>query len=273
MSYDQYEESTEDGQPIEFYEFIIADTTFRFTNGPRQVMTNDGRVWKAAPISTDGIKVTGESTSDALQMMVPSGIAPAQIYINSPPSSAMLVRVFKKQLEDNEIVVKYQGTVSQVDFSDPGVAKLTCETLSASMQRTGLRLQWARTCQYALYDPVTCKVNKADWGVAIRVLQVDGFDVRTDSLGAYPDGRFSGGFIEWDGGARGPEYRTIESHSGFDLVMFGPANDLFVGMVGTAYPGCRRTIEACESFNNRDNSSAIPNMPGVSPFDGTPIFY
>ena len=273
MSYDAFEESTEDGQPIEFYSFVIGSTTFRFTNGPKAVMTPDGFIWKPAPISTDGIRQSGEAVSDAMQIIMPSGLSPAQIYVNSPPSTAMVVRVLKKQVADNEIKIKYIGTVSQCDFSSPGQATLTCETLSASMSRQGLRLPWQKTCPYALYDPVTCGVDMNAYAVPLRVLAIDEFDVQTDSAGAHPDGYFAGGFVAWDGGPRGMEYRTIESHTGFFIQMFGVTNDLYVGQQVTAYPGCQRTVAACQAFDNLPRYGGIPSLPGRSPFDGTPIFY
>lgn len=273
MPYEDFEKSIEDGQPIEFYAFVLGSNTFRYTNSAKDEMTPDGFIWKSAAISTDGIKQTGESTTDATAFTMPSNITPAQIYATSPPSGNMVVRILKKQRADAEVRVAYVGEVSQVDFDAAGQAVMTCETLSASMQRTGLRLSWQRTCPYALYDPVTCKVDPEPLAVEIKILQVDGFWVRTDQTGAFPDGRFSGGFVRWAAAARGMEYRQIESHVGFDLKMFGVTNDLYVGQVLKVFPGCQRTVAACQAFNNLGNYGGIPNMPGRSPFDGNPVFY
>jgi uncharacterized phage protein (TIGR02218 family) len=273
MTYQQYDQSIEDGQPVEFFAFALGTNVFRYTNSAKNEMTPDGFVWQSAAISHDGFKQTGESATDATVITMPSELTPAMIFATSPPSGKMAVRILRKQRDDNETRVTYIGTVSQVNLDEPGKATVTCETLSASMQRSGLRLPWQRTCPYALYDPVTCGVDPEPLAVNVKILQVSGFWVRTDVAGSYPDGRFAGGFFRWNAAARGLEYRQIEAHVGFDLRLFGVINDLYVGQELQIFPGCARTVAACLSFDNLGRYGGVPNMPGRSPFDGNPVFY
>ncbi len=56
------------------------------------------------------------------------------------------------------------------------------------------------------------------------------------------------------------------------IVAFGDTSDLSPGMNVIVYPGCQRTVAACQSFGNLNNYGGFELMPGKSPFDGTPFF-
>lgn len=273
MSYDAIESSVDSGRPLFCYQFVLGTTVWRYTSAAVDVRDADDNVWLAVPISDDGVKQTGEAVSDALTIRAPFTLGPVQVHMSTPPAENIQVSIHRKHVDDDEMVVVYSGEVRQVNFPVPGQATITCETTGASMQRDGLRLGWQRGCPYALYDPLTCKVDKALHAVTLRVMAISGFTITTDVADVLDDGHFAGGFIQWTHPVRGTEYRGIEAHTGLDLLIFGMTDDLYEGMVVTAYPGCPRTTAACiEKFNNLPNYGGIPHMPGKSPFDGTPVF-
>lgn len=273
MSFDSYEESIDQGKPIDYYEFTLGANVFRYCTAAKNELTTDGYVWTSTAISDDGQKYSGESTSDALNVQMPSGLAVSQMFMTRMPSTTMLLRIFRRNADDPERHVVYVGEVRQHDIPVPGICKLTIETLSASMQRNGLRLAWQKTCTYALYDEVTCKLPMEPLGVDIIAIEVNGFDVRTDVLGGYLDHRFSGGFVRWDAGKRGIIFHQIEQHIGFDIKIFGVENAIYPGLRARVFPGCARTTEACIALGNYDNYGGAPRLPGRSPFDGNPVFY
>lgn len=275
MSYNDLESSIEYGRPSRLYRFSLGDKVWRYTSGEVDE-TLGGFTWLAgAAISDDGVKQTGESTTDGLTITASSGIEPVQIYMHYPPSSAMQVAIFHHHPDDfdGEVVAVYMGEVTQVDVPVPGTATIPCETISASMRRAGLRLGWQRTCPYALYDAATCRLNKATYAVAaVATLAEDG-QLQATALAAHPVGYFSGGFIEWTDPVRGVERRGIETHGAGGLItLFGSAMGTSVGMSFTAYPGCARTTTACNAFGNIANYGGIPDLQGRSPFDGNPVF-
>lgn len=276
MSFDAFESSVEQGRPVFGYRFTLGPTVWRYTSAAEDFTDSDGNVWTAVAISDDGVKQTGESTTDALSLKAPITIGPVQVHMTTPPATPIQVAIMRTHVSDDEkqMVVFYSGEVSQVNYPTPGQATLTCQTTSASMQRSGLRLPWQRACPYALYDPLTCKVDKTAYAVTLRILSVDGFTVTTDAAGGQADGYFNGGFLEWDHPVRGKEFRGIETHVGNVLAIFGMTDDMYAGLVVTAYPGCTRTLSTCGGkFNNQLNYGGIPNLPGRSPFDGNPVFY
>lgn len=273
MAFDNLESSLEDGSPIYLYLFRLNDKAWRYTSADADISAG-GFTWVAVPISDDGVKQTGETSTDALTVTVSSTVEPAQIYMNFPPSRPMSLAILRTHDVDlSDIKVVYLGEVSQHNVATPGASVFTCETLSASMQREGLRLSWQRDCPYALYDSVTCKVDKTLYAVVgVSTAVADG-NLTVPAFTSLPDGYLSGGFIEWVDADRGIERRALSSNGpGGVLLMFGSTDGLTVGMTVTAYPGCSRTTTGCKSFNNFLNYGGIPNLAGKSPFDGNPVF-
>jgi uncharacterized phage protein (TIGR02218 family) len=271
MTYATIETSNEDGRPIFLYAFILGAATFRYTSSDADV-TVDGYKWTAVAISDDGPKLTGDATSDALTITAPNTIAPVQMFFGAPPSQPIMVKIYHYHEGDTQAVLAYVGELMQVNQPQPGTAILTCDAISASMQRDGLRLAWQRNCPFALYDDITCGVDKIAHGVPVKVADVVGNIVVLSGLNA-ADGMFDGGFIEWTHAVRGTEFLAIESQKGDTCEMFGDASGLYYNLAVIAYPGCNRTTEDCTNkFNNLDNFGGVPDLPGKSPFDGDPVF-
>lgn len=271
MDFHDIESSTEDGRPITLYSFVLGNRRWQYASCAQDVMTADGRVWKASPISDDGVKQTGESNADALTITLATNVAVGQLFMNTPPSAPVAVTILLKHEDNPGTVVVYVGEVAQASFPEPGKVVLVCETLSASMRREGLRLTWQRSCPYVLYDPLTCRATKVP--IPVTVTTVNGFSV-TVSGATMLDGQYDGGFIAWADPVKGIEYLAIESNIGTALTIFGLTEDLYPGQQIIIHRGCARTPDACKSFNNYDNYGGHPYMPGKSPFDGlsAPVF-
>jgi hypothetical protein len=271
MPFNNDENSIEDGRPIQLYRFSLNGNFWRYTNADADVV-KAGETWLAIPISDDGINQTGEAASDALTITTTTDMVPAQLYMSYPPARPVQVAIFQAHEESTDIRAMYVGEVTQHNIPQPGTSYFTCETIAATMSREGLRLGWQRTCPYALYDPVTCKVDKNAFAVPGTVAGIVDNVVTLPELAAEPTGRFDGGFVEWTDPVRGIERRGIESQIGGALTMFGTADGIELAMSIIAYPGCRRTTGACITFFNLDNYGGVPAMQGKSPFDGTPVF-
>lgn len=274
MSYDAYESSVESGAPIRLYEFSLTAIQWRYNTSDKQVVTLDGRVWLPAPMQDSGVKQTGESSADATTITAPDNIAPVQLFKLSPPSEVMAFTMYEKHIGDDEVVAKYVGEVAQINFTTPGVAEIICETLSATLNRLGLRLTWQRQCPHVIYDPVGCKVSKVANAEAAVVTSINGLQVEVSGLANVTAGRYTAGILEFQHPVKGRELITIAHNSGAVLTMFSSPSDLWVGLPVTVYRGCSQTPDSCKSFNNYDNYGGVPDIPGKSPFDGveSPVF-
>jgi uncharacterized phage protein (TIGR02218 family) len=272
MTFTTIESSNEQGRPIFLYAFTLGAATWRYTSSDADV-TLQGYKWTATAISDNGVKLSGEATADSLEITAPSTIAPAQMFLGTPPSQAIMVSIYHYHEGDTNAVLGYVGEVYQVNQPQPGTAIITCDTISASMQRDGLRLGWQRNCPYALYDELTCKADKAAHVKPLVVVDIVDNQVSFNGLEGVDDGTFDGGFIEWVHPSRGLEFRSIEKQTGSTCEMFGLADGLYYGLAVNAYPGCARTTADCvDKFDNLDNYGGVPDLPGKSPFDGDPVF-
>jgi len=271
MTFAAIETSNDDGRPIYLYSFTLGAATWRYTSSDADV-TVDGYLWKAVAISDDGVKITGDAATDDLAITAPNTIAPVQMFFGAPPSQSIMVRIYHYHEGDTQAVLGYMGELMQVSQPQPGTATIIAATIGASMQRDGLRLAWTRTCPYALYDDLTCKVDKAAFAQKVVVADVVGSTVYFNGMSG-ADGTFDGGFIQWEHPSRGTEFLGIERQVGTTCAMFGVTDGIYYGLEVTAYPGCNRTVAVCmEKFNNLDNFGGVPDLPGKSPFDGNPVF-
>lgn len=231
-----------------------------------------GSVWEPTGITDDGIKQTGEAKTDALNITMPNSTGVVGLFIGTPPGQPVYATLRRFHYGDDEAVVCYVGEVTSVNMSSPTTSVISCATLTATMDRNGLRLSWSRGCPHSLYDR-QCGVNKEQFRVDAVLKTVGAGTIVSDTYATKPDGYFAGGFIEWIDPSYGVERRGIEEHSGDTLTIFGTVDGLAGGYVLKTYPGCGRTTEACDTiFNNLDNFGGCPTMPDRSPFDGNPLF-
>lgn len=278
MAFDDLESSREDGRPVRLYAFSLGAKTWRYTSAdedqttPNPVTGQPALKWKAVAIRDSGVKTTGDAGSDALTIDCDIRIAPAQMYLGVPPGSVFAVRILEKHDGMVDTVAVYAGEITQVTVPTPGQARITCETFAASLLREGLRLTYSRACPYAVYDEVTCRLPKTSQAVVLRVLDITALTLTLDAANAKADGFFNMGFIEWEDPIKGPTFRTIETHTGNTFTMFGRIDEIYAGLQVTAYPGCRNTPSACKAFGNYVNYGGFEDLPGKSPFDGTPVF-
>lgn len=272
MAFGPLEQNSQEGLPARAYLFSLGETKWRYITGDRDLLL-DGNLWKASPISDDGVKLSGDNTTDALTITTPSEIGPAQLFRGTPPSRTLGVVIYNYHRGDNQLYIEYVGEVMQADQPFPGTATLMCESMFASMERDGLRACWQRACRHALYDNLTCMVPKHLYAVRVDVVTADSGLVTGAGFATKPSGYFNGGFVEWEHPVRGKEFRAIEEHAGDQVRMFGDSDGMYYGLRLTAYPGCNRTPSDCvDRFDNFKHYGGCPDLDGTNPFDGNPVF-
>lgn len=279
---------------INLYEFRLGSRVWRYAACEDNVRDLNNIVWLAAAINHDRINQSGEAVADAGTIRCDRGLIPAQIWMLSPPTRIMDIRILSVVVQRNEYmgdsteeteplsrevngiqpVVRYVGEIVQASLGTPGVVVFQSETLAATMSRSGLRLGWQRQCPHAVYDERTCKANKAANQIDCVIATVTGSIITVTGLGTHPDNHFAAGLLEYDHNLKGTETLMIEASTGNTLLIFGPAIDLYPGMAIRVFRGCAQTPASCQSFGNYDNYGGIPNLPGKSPFSGvdSPIF-
>jgi hypothetical protein len=97
-------------------------------------ITLNGYKWTAVPISDDGIKITGEATTDALTITAPNTIAPVQMFIGTPPSQSIVLSIFHYHEGDTE-AMSATSEILQVSQPDHGRATISCDSISLHAAR------------------------------------------------------------------------------------------------------------------------------------------
>lgn len=271
MSFDSVERSREGGQPIRCYEFTRGPLHFLYTTADRAV-TIAQKTFAPTPISDSGITFSGQSASDALTITLPAETEVASMYLGYPPSDEVSIVIWDWHYGEGDYIVSYVGSVYNVKWPTANSCEITVWSLTASLEKPGLRLCWQRGCPHSLYDN-NCRVNEQDYLVKGVVQLFTGITVRIPQVSDYPDGWFAGGYLEWEVQAGVLERRGIRQHVGVDLIMLGGVYGLTINETVNIYPGCVRTTAACSGkFNNLPNYGGAPALPGRSPFDGNPVF-
>lgn len=271
MTHDLRERSRADGQPIRLYDFQRGVLRWTYCGADRDIAYG-GLTYLAKAINDDGIRQSGETSADALTITAPWDIEVVRPFRGVPPSAEIGVTVRDMHYGETEAIVSWVGSISTVKRPAPNKCEIVCQSLSASMDRSGLTLSWSRNCPFNVFD-ASCKADRNAYKVAATVQDLTGAAVSSGTFASRPDGWFSGGYIEWDIGSGEIERRGIEDHAGSTLNLLGGSDGVSLGLAVTAYPGCSRVIQVCnDKFNNSINYGGIWHMPGKSPFDGTPIF-
>ena len=272
MSFVEYETSLQNGQPIRLYQFQRGPLRWGYTSADRAI-THMGISFKSIEggISDDGIRQTNDAQADTLNLTVPAHLDIAQMYRVIAPAQTVTVTIFDLHYGDTGYLVVWMGQVAGVRFKDQYTAQVQCQTLAATMERTGLRKTWSRSCPHTLYDDA-CQAPRSLHRVEGLIDRLDGASIGFALATAHPNGYYAGGYVEWTS-QYGLEQRGIEAHQGDLFTLYGGTFGLANGQAIAAYAGCDRTLSVCDTrFNNVINYGGCPHMPGKSPFDGTPVF-
>ena len=271
MTFDSLERSNYDAIKTVLYEFALGATArWRFASGTQNV-TLLGNSYRALPISDSGIVQSGDTQNDDFTVTMPADTNFAQLFTGTPPSEPILLTVREINRGDDEAPVVWAGIVKNGKRTSLTTFDVICKTLTASLNRMGVRLAWGRGCPHALYDRA-CRVNKDDFATAAQIVTLGGAGF-TAAIGALGDGYLSGGFVTFNRMAGVLDTRAIESHIGTRVNLLGASDGLAVGMWVTLYPGCDRVTSTCEAkFNNLSNYGGFPHLPTKNPFDNDPVF-
>jgi uncharacterized phage protein (TIGR02218 family) len=272
MSFSEREHSIAAGQPVRLYRFSRGVLRWLYNSSDRDI-TVGSEIYRALQggIIDDGVRRTGETSSDEITLTAPADIDVAQLYRSAPPSAEVGLQIFDYQHQESDVVGAFTGTILYVRWPQLDRCEICCQALTASLDVPGLRLTWDRNCGAALFD-LRCGVNRDLWSVEISIQFITSATLTSADAAAYPDGWFDGGFIEWSIGGGETDRRAIETHRGSELQLMEGTSGISLG-AATAYPGCGRTAQQCkDKYSNLDNFRGDPNLMGTNPFDGNPVF-
>lgn len=272
MTYGAYEESPDQGSPIELYVFRVGLQTFYFTSANTD-KTVDFQAYEAEPIKRSRIDLTSEINKQNLTVEVVRSNVIAQFFRFAPPDDVVSLTLLRmhEQDPDQETVVAWMGRVLSARWKDL-TAELYCEPVSTSLRRSGLRRHYQRNCPHELYGN-QCKANRTNFRYQGNVSSVIGLDIIVPGVSGQANGYYSGGYVQWVDSTGIVNSRTIDAHVGDTLTLLISSFGLTETQDVEVYAGCPHTLAACDSiFNNSDNYGGTTlYQPPENPFN-TKVF-
>lgn len=250
----------------ELYEFTRGDQKFYYTSGDKPVQDGE-TIYDAITIKRSSIDSSNDLEKNSLDITFALNSKFAQDCLRSALEENILVKVSKLQF--GKISPLWQGRVTSVKPNGVEIT-LKCETDYTSLGRAGARYKYQRTCCHDLYGK-GCKLDKSLWGVQTTIKSVDKLTVELRDL-TFENNYFRLGMLRSSTGVN----VAIESSSGNKITLIRRLDSLVDQITSdddldnpeffvTVYPGCMKSLNACDRFNNTDNFLGFSYMPVDNP--------
>lgn len=253
-----YENSDQNGQPMECYKFVYGGNTYLYTSARFDVslqLKQDGMIstekYTADYIKRNNIKPSSQGNTAAVTITVDKDNAVAALFKGSPPTRKVMVSILRLHDPDHTAYDQvFLGEVVQGAFRDS-----ECE-LTAKMENWLTRKLPNFTRQFfcgnVIYD-ASCRLSKVDYAKTIYIDGVNGLMVTAADLEPFEKDYFAGGLIFYNG-----DVRMISGNQGKNLTLRYPFPTTPMGTV-TIYPGCDQRFRTCAlRFNNTLNFIGCP---------------
>lgn len=249
MTFDARESSRSLGEPIKLY-FIrhgnAPDAYYAYTNA-EQVVEHEfdeelGPVeFMPIPIMSGRITASGSIDKAALEIRTPQDAELAAKFRLHPPSQVITLVIMAGHIGDTEFLVEWVGRVLNAGRQG-NEAVYTCEPISTSVRRIGLRRNYQHQCPHVLYGD-KCQADREAATIELSVTAVAGALVSLPSdWSATPD-RYVGGIASWVTPEGSTEERTIVKRADSDtLILSGVAQGLSPGTQIKLAWGCSHRV-------------------------------
>jgi uncharacterized phage protein (TIGR02218 family) len=270
VTYSAFETSVEGSRPIELYRFVVGSDTYEYTSATDEV-TVGGLTYKPRAIKRSRIGQGPEDRKSLLEVELPAAdILPSRYMAVVPGRTAELTlqRVQRSDFPGPEVVTLFKGKVQSVGFSSNGkLAKIAVAPEVAATARSIPKFGFQSLCNHFVYDD-RCQVDDTDPAYRLSnaaVASVTSATITVPGALAFPNGWFTGGFVEALGG---DDSRLILAHDGDELTLLLPFPFNVDGQLVTLLAGCAHDLATCDSkFSNVINFGGFAFVPWKNPFE------
>jgi uncharacterized phage protein (TIGR02218 family) len=267
VTYEAFDQSVQDGDPVHLFLFVYEGTEYRFTD-----IANDytalGETWVSSGLRSGQISQSNDFIKDTVSIAFPRDDTFAELFLSDVQDSQTSVTIHRGYAgdPDQEFIAWWKGRVAT---SKAGGSTITidCEPIFTSLRRPGLRRRYQRSCPYALYGR-GCNADPESFAVEDDITAEDGLTFTIPAAALQTDGFYTGGML------RAPDtvLRFIVNHVGDLITISKPHVGLVVSATIKIYPGCDRSTVTClNTFDNLDNFGGFPFIPTKNPFGGSSI--
>lgn len=265
MSYDTQDQSVHGSIPIEAFMFVGPFSTWYYNDSEEEI-TIGGQVYKSVAVTrekiTAGVSVGNPGT---VKISVPfnSEVAIEHGYLISPEFLIITVyRVERGTNYDTDKKTIWTGRAQGFSTNALMLDITTQPVIAGARQLQLLTAYWQRTCNFDLYDTLTCKINKASNTVTANVTAVGVAAVTVDDDG-FADHKLPIGTIT---NTRTGESRLIMDNLVNVITLAFGFTDIKVGDAVTLTRGCKHNTDDCINvFDNIINYGGFKFIPNSSP--------
>lgn len=269
--YDTRERSEQDAAPIELYEFLVYDQLFLFTTAAED-QTVSLKTYSAEGMKRSNPEASTEIPKQNIKINTRPDHPMTQFFAGNPPSAVVLLRIFRYHRGDIDPQPFWSGRVLNCEWIG-GEAIFYCESIYTSLRRTGLRRLYGRGCPYEHYG-IECTVIEGNFRTPVLLTAVSGNQLEGTAFSSQADGKFIGGFLQWEPVPGTLHRRAIIAHATTVVQITHSIPGIAVNDTIQAHIGCDRDITDCnDTFANIENYGGLaPFMQKLNPFGGGNIF-
>lgn len=290
MTYEAAELSRTKAKPITLYHFFpVNGREYRYTDAEKPVtLPGTDVVFRPIAIQHGRLGATGTLDKSVLEISMPKTAEIGEAFRVYPPGEVVnvVVRQMHQSDPDKQAPVVFTGRVLGSAWESGSRITLSCEPISTSMKRPGLRRHYQIGCPHQLYGP-HCLANKeAATTPEILVAAITGSTIILPP-GWIPSEwpvekrstqKFIGGMMVWslDDSGQTVEYkRTIlQINGGTNVVLAGVPTGLAAGSPVKMILGCNHQMTDCRLVHaNIKRYGGQPFIPVKNPFGFRNQFY
>lgn len=292
MAFAETEISRDLGEPIDLYLFRYGSTgsaVMGFTDADEDQefeVPIDGEMmsvtFKAIPVDRSAVSTSGTLDKATLQISTSDDSPLADLFRLYPPSHVVTVTIWQGHANDpsKQYLAHWSGRVVAFNTEDDE-ARFTCDPISTSLKRPGLRRNWQYSCPHWLYGP-KCKASKAAATEIHVVTGVAGASIWLDPNWSVRREKFHGGLAEWTLADGRLEVRTIlRTFEDGGILLAGDASTLIPGIAVSVCLGCNHQAgvgpqpdgDCLPLHNNILNFGGQPWIPSKVPTGIQNIYY
>lgn len=283
MTFDAIERSRYKGRPTNLFLIRYGESAaahYAYTDCERPIW-HQGIQYVPIAITRGKINVTGTMDKQALEVRCTRNVPMAELFRVFPPSRVVNITIFQGHVSDpdGEYIAAWTGRVVSSQRNEKEVV-LTCEPVSTSMKRVGLRRHYQYSCPHVLYGE-HCRANKEAAKTIITINAIKDLLITPIGGWATPERakKFLGGLMEWRNSYGDTEVRGIikVSADGGSFMVNGVLRDLSVGDEVNLFLGCNRSAKFLAGgglhedtdchflHNNMQNFGGCPFIPKKNP--------
>lgn len=269
MTYKEWEESDEGGEPVELYEIQVGSEvpTYKYTSSEEGV-TIASFDYVPEAIKRAEAKSGARERNDEFKVELPAANPFCLRYAGAIPGARVKLIVSRYHRPDGatpEVQEVFYGFVESVSVTgNMHNAELTARSTLAALSHTIPREGYQTQCNNVLYR-ARCGVDDTD--PQFRVLNgivdaVDGRVLYMSQASKFPDGWFAAGRCTIDSGQ---DQRMILRHEGDEIEVSVPFP--VDPTLATIYAGCAHKLTVCvDKFDNGINFRGWHAVPNRNPY-------